>query len=472
MKGKKAPSFGYSACTLAILAIFMVVGLRILKAPLNVVAFLAWLLVNLLALKLGYKYVELEKIALDTVRNSLQAVVIMLAVGALIGTYIASGTVPMIIYYGLKIVNARFFLVTALLLCSLVSMCTGTSWGTMGTIGVALLGVGAGLGVPVGMAAGAIISGSWFGDKLSPLSDTTNFAAGVMGVNVMTHVRHMFYTTIPSLAASAVIFLFMGFHVSGTTANFKLIDQISSGLSSNFHLGIITLFPMALVVFLLLRKKAPAQSILIGVVSAMLIAVFYQHFDTSTVFTSFYNGFAGKFKQDYLITLLNRGGMNSMNSTVQVVIFTTGIGGMIREMGVIRVLVTEFSKKIKSTLGLVASAMGVSYLSIGLTGSHMFAAIMVQSTMLDLFKSKGLKPENASRICEDCGTLGVTLIPWGVTAIFIMNTFNISFSAYAPYAVFCYLCPIMSLICGATGWGIARYSDEEMKQISMEEGIL
>lgn len=158
-----------------------------------------------------------------------------------------------------------------------------------------------------------------------------------------------------------------------------------------------------------------------------------------------------------------------MNSTVQAVVFTTGIGGMIKETGIIYVLVSKFSKAIKSVGGLVASAISVSYLSIGLTGSHCFAAIMVQSTMLDLFKSKGLKPENVSRICEDCGTIGVTIIPWGVTAVFIMNTLNIPFSAYAPYAFFCYLCPVFSLLCGITGFGMARYTDEERKAIEAEE---
>lgn len=468
---KKVPSFRYALFTLILLAALMVISLRFLGAPLNVVMMLSWMLMNVLTLPLGYTYVELEKKALDTVRNGLQPVVIMLGVGALIGVWIAAGTVPTIIFYGLKIINVKYYLLTSLLLCSIVSLCTGTSWGTMGTVGVALLGVGGGLGVPAGMTAGAIICGSWFGDKLSPLSDTTNFAAGVMGIDVMTHAKHMLYSTVPAYIVTGIIFLFLGFKISGTTADMGLIEQISVGLMDNFKIGIVTVIPMAVVITMLLMKKAPAQSILTGVILGIVIAIFYQGFDPELVFKSCYSGFSKTFDMEYLTTLLNRGGMNSMNSTIQALIFTTGLGGIIKETGIIYVLVSKFSRAIKSVGGLVASAICVSYMSIGLTGSHCFAAIMVQSTMLDLFKSKGLKPQNVSRICEDCGTIGVTIIPWGVTAVFIMNTLSIPFEAYAPYAFFCYLCPVFSLLCGITGFGMARYTDEEMKEIEEQERL-
>ena len=186
---KKRPSFGYSVLLLVTLAAMLILGLTILKAPLAVVMFLGWLVVNLFAIKLAYTYKELEKIGIKQVGKSLQSVVIMLAVGVLISSWIASGTVPTIIYYGLKIINPKYYLATTLIICAIVSMFTGTSWGTIGTVGVALLGIGISMGINPGMVAGALISGSWFGDKLSPLSDTTNFQSGVMGVPLMTHVK-------------------------------------------------------------------------------------------------------------------------------------------------------------------------------------------------------------------------------------------------------------------------------------------
>lgn len=230
MEEKRTPSFTYSLLMLFSLVIFLVVGMRVLGAPLNVIMFFAWMLLTLLSLKLGYTYSELERKAIEAVQNGLKSIVIMLGVGTLIAVFTASGTVPTIIYYGIKIMNPKFYLLSALILCSVVSMCTGTSWGTMGTVGVALLCIGTGLGIPAGITAGAIISGSWFGDKLSPLSDTTNFASAVMGVDLMTHVKHMLYTTVPAYVVTAIAFLFLGFKVSSNQVDFALIEQISAAL--------------------------------------------------------------------------------------------------------------------------------------------------------------------------------------------------------------------------------------------------
>ncbi|MDO5718978.1 MAG: Na+/H+ antiporter NhaC [Tissierellia bacterium] len=469
IRTKVSPSVGYAVLILVTLAIILISGIRVFNAPLAVIMFLAWIVINAFAYKLGYSYRELEEIAIGTIRNSIQAVIIMLAVGVLIGSWIASGTVPTIIYYGLKILSPNYYLVTTLIICALVSMFTGTSWGTIGTVGVALLGIGIGMGINPGMIAGALISGSWFGDKLSPLSDTTNFASSVMGVDLMKHVKHMLYTTIPALTVSAIIFLILGFGVKIDAANINNIAIISNDLSQYFKINPITLIPMIVVITLLIKQKPASQAILVGAALGMVFAIFYQKFDASMVLKAGLTGFNYEFDNEFLTKLLNRGGMDSMTRTIQALIFTTGLGGMLREMDVLKVLVSKISHKIKSTFVLVLSAVSVSYLSIGLTGSHMFAAIMVQSTMLDLFKKNGLKPENLSRICEDCGTLGVTLIPYGVTALFIIDTLGIPFSQFAPYTFFCYLCPIFTLLLGLTGIGISRYSDEEMKQMNLKE---
>lgn len=466
---KKEPSFAYASLVLVTIAIIMVCGIRIFQAPLAVVMFLSWLIVNFFAHFLGYTYPELETIAIDTIRNSIQAVIIMLGVGVLISAWIAAGTVPTIIYYGLSLINPSYFLVATLLICALTSMFTGTSWGTIGTVGIALLGIGNGMGIHPGMIAGALISGSWFGDKLSPLSDTTNFASSVMGVPLMTHVKHMLYTTVPALVVSAILFLILGFGAGTANVNTDSISTIQAGLQANYHIGLISLIPMIVVITLLLMRRPASQSILIGGALGILFAIFYQGFDTSMVLKAALTGFDYDFNNDFLSKLLNRGGMDSMTRTIQALIFTTGMGGMLREMRILNVLVGKISHKINSTFSSIATGSFVSYLSIALTGSHMFAAIMVQSTVLDLFKKNGLKPENASRICEDCGTLGVTLIPYGVTALFIVDTLNISFSQYVPYAFLCYLCPIFGLLCGLTGFGIARYSEEEMLKLN-EEG--
>lgn len=468
IKEKKKPEFGYAIIILLTLAAILVYGLSVIKAPLAVIMFIAWIVVNLFAIRLGYKYKELEKIAIKQVGHSLQSVVIMLAVGMLISSWIASGTVPTIIYYGLKIINPDYYLVTTLVICAIVSMFTGTSWGTIGTVGVALLGIGISMGIHPGMIAGALISGSWFGDKLSPLSDTTNFQSGVMGVPLMTHIKHMLYTTVPSFIVSAILFFILG---RGNAASFDdtVITQITGQLDSFFKISFITLIPLIVVIVLLIMQRPASQSILIGAILGMALAIFYQGFDAKMVIGSGLTGFNYEFNDEFFNKLLNRGGMDSMTRTIQALIFTTGLGGMLREMDILKVIVDPISKKIKSDFALIFSGIFVTYLSIALTGSHMFASIMVQSTMLDLYKKNGLKPENASRITEDCGTLGVTLIPYGVTALFIVDTLGIDFATFFPYTFFCFLCPIFNLLCGLTGIGIARYTEEEMREMNLQE---
>ncbi len=464
MRQKKRPSFLYSVLLLVSLASMLIVGLTIYKAPLAVIMFLAWLLVNVFAIRLGYSYKELEDIGLKQVARSLQSVVIMLAVGVLISSWIAAGTVPTIIYYGLQIMNPKYYLLATLVICAIVSLFTGTSWGSIGTVGVALLGIGISMGIHPGMIAGALISGSWFGDKLSPLSDTTNFQSGVMGVPLMTHVKHMLYTTIPAFVLSGIIFLFLGSGSIGS-GDVGTISEISANLMKFFKISPITLIPLIVVIILLVKQQPASQAILIGGVLGMVIAIFYQRMDVELVLKSALTGFKYEFNDEFFNKLLNRGGMDSMTRTIQALIFTTGIGGMLREMDILKVIIEPISRKLKSTFSLIFSGMFVAYLSIAVTGSHMFASIMVQSTMLDLYKKNGLKPENASRITEDCGTLGVTLIPYGVTALFIVDTLGIPFSTYIPYVFFCFLSPLFNLVCALTGIGIARYTPKEMEEM-------
>lgn len=462
---KKRPEFGYALLLLAVLSIILVYGLTIVKAPLAVIMFIAWIVVNIFALRLGYTYQELEQIAVKQVGLTLQSVVIMLAVGMLISSWIASGTVPTIIYYGLQIINPDYYLVTTLIICAIVSLFTGTSWGTIGTVGVALLGIGISMGIHPGMIAGALISGSWFGDKLSPLSDTTNFQSGVMGVPLMTHIKHMLYTTGPAFLVSGVLFFILG---RGNAQSFDetAILEITDKLELFFKINPVTLVPLIVVIIMLVQQRPASQSILTGALLGMALGIFYQGFDKTMVMGAGLTGFEYEFNDEFFNSLLNRGGMDSMTRTIQALIFTTGLGGMLREMDILTVLIEPLSHKIKSDFALIASGILVTYLSIGLTGSHMFAAIMVQSTMLELYKKNGLKPENASRITEDCGTLGVTLIPYGVTALFIVDTLGIDFMTYVPYVFFCYLSPLFNLLSGLTGIGIARYTEEEMRDLA------
>ena len=229
----KTPSLAYSVFVLLCLASSTFIGMKVFGASLNVIMFLNWLLMTALAVPLGFSYQDLEKKAAQNVSNVMTTLFIIYAIGSLAGTWMVSGTVPAIIYYGMDIMSAKFFLPAALILCSIVSIATGTSWGTLGTMGVALLGIGSGLGIPAGMTAGAAICGSWFGDKTSPLSDTTNFTSSLVGVNLFRHIRHTMYTNVPAYVITLIAFTFLGLHVSESTVLDKtLIEATQTGISN------------------------------------------------------------------------------------------------------------------------------------------------------------------------------------------------------------------------------------------------
>lgn len=459
----KTPSFGYSAFVLIALAASTFSGMKLFGASLNVVMFLNWLLMTALAAPLGISYNHLEKKAAENLSGILTTLFIIFAIGGLTGTWMASGTVPAIIYHGMNIMSAKFFLPTSLLLCSVVSVATGTSWGTLGTMGVALIGIGAGLGIPAGMTAGAAICGAWFGDKISPLSDTTNFTAAIVGAPLSTHIKHMMYTTGPSYAVTLALFSVLGLRISQSSVlDASLIQATQEGIASTFKLGLPVLFPIIVVLVLLLMRKNPTMALLAGSLTGILVAIFYQGSPSAAAFNCLYNGFNREFDNAFLTSLLNRGGITSMLSTSMTIIFCVGICGMMKEMGVIHVIVKQLAKLIRSTGSLILISEIIGYISQMLSGSHYFADVMLQSTMLDIYKEKRLKPENLSRLMEDCNTIGGTMIPWSSTALYIVGTIGVSFTEYLPYIFLCYLTPLMGLICGFTGWGIAHYKDDEI----------
>jgi len=469
-KTYKTPSLPYSVFVLICLALSTFIGMKILGASLNVIMFLNWLLMTLLSLPLGFTYNDLEKKAAQNISGIMTTLFIIYAIGALAGSWMASGTVPAIIYYGMNIMSANFFLPAALILCSIVSIATGTSWGTLGTMGVALLGIGSGLGIPAGMTAAAAICGSWFGDKTSPLSDTTNFTSTLVGANLFTHIRHTMYTNAPAYLITLLGFTILGLKTSASAElDAALIQSTQQGIAGYFRLGFPVAVPALVVLIMLLMRKNAVLSLLTGAFAGVIVAVVYQRQDTALAFNSIYNGFNGTFENEFLATLLNRGGITGMLSTSMTMIFCVGIGGMMKEMGVIHVIVEKFSTMIHSVFSLIFISEVIAYVSQMLSGSHYFSDVMLQSTMLDIYKKKGLKPENLSRVMEDCNTIGGTLIPWSATGLYIAATLGITFSEYAPFVFLCYLTPIMELFCAITGWGIKRYTEEELSQERKEE---
>lgn len=424
--------------------------------------------------KLNIEYKYMEKKALESVSVSLQAILILLIVGSLIGIWILNGVVPSMIYYGIKLINPTIFLPVTLILCSVVSIATGSSWSTVGTIGIALIGIGKTLGIPEGMVAGAIVSGAYFGDKMSPLSDTTNLAPAMAGTDLFSHIRHMVYTTGPAIIISLILFIILGIFYSAQTLNTQQIDGVLKVIESNFNVTPV-LFLLPLIVVVLVKKQMPAVPAL--VIGTLLGAVFAGVFQTDLI-ASKYNGvmsaknayelviktaFAGfeiNSGNELIDKLFTRGGMSSMLNTVWLILMAMIYGGMMEVTGMLNTIAEQILKTISGVTSLVASTIG-SAIFLNITTSDQYISIVVSGRMFkDAYKKFNLHPKNLSRAVEDGATVTSVLIPWNTCGAYFSSVLGVATVTYLPFAFFNLLSPIISIVIAASGKTMEELRDD------------
>ncbi len=467
---KKTPSIVFAITALLSVVTFIAGGMFIFKLKLQLLMFFSWLLVAIFGKMLGHTYNELEKGVFEMINKAMGACIILMAVGALIGAWIASGTVPTLIYAGLNIITPQFFLVTSLLLCSVTSLVTGTSWGTIGTVGLALMGIGNGLGFDPGITASTIICGAFFGDKMSPLSDTTNMVAAVTQVPVMTHVRHMFFTMTPALIISLIIYGVMGLQHNSLQVDNQQLNLMLVGINEHFNISFIAALPMVVVFILLLRRTNPVLAISCGALAGIFVAVAINGADLNTSFNAMWGGYKGSFDDPMLTKLLNRGGMTSMLGIIVLVITACGLGGMLRTTGIIGVVLDGMAKRATTPFTLVGTTLITGYATLMLTASCYFANVMTGTLMTPLFRKAGLKRENCSRVVEDAATLGGPLVPWSSNSLFPAQMLGVAYSAFAPWCFLLYLTPLVSLTYAYFNINMPRHTEDvklatEAKQI-------
>ena len=406
-------------------------------------------------------YDAMLEAVVDNVKSTGSAIFILLMVGALAGTWLISGIIPTMIYYGLQVLNPTFFLVATLLITSIISLATGSSWTTTATIGIALMGIGKAMGLPLEMVAGAILSGAYFGDKISPLSDTTNLAPAMAGTDVFTHIKYMAYTTIPSIIITFFIFLFLGFKYSNNSM--EDTSSLLQSIESTFTITpILFLVPIA-VIGMILKKAKPLTALFVGTILAGIFAVIFQpeivlKIAGSTEFTinSAYKGVMNAMTGDvYIATgnvlidqneLFSSGGMAGMLSTIWLILTAMFFGGIMQEVGALQKISDSLLKVANTTFGLFASTTATCIFFNG-TASDQYLAIVVPGKMYQkAFKDKGLAPENLSRTLEDSGTVTSILFPWNTGGAFQSKTLGVSTYDYVFYAFFNLISPIMTLI--------------------------
>jgi NhaC family Na+:H+ antiporter len=411
-----------------------------------------------------YSWKDIQEGMVHGITMTLGAILILMIVGPMIGTWIISGVVPTMIYYGLKILSPGIFLVATMLICSIVALGTGSSWSTAGTVGVALVGIGQGLGIPVAMVAGAIISGAYFGDKMSPLSDTTNLAPAVAGTDLFTHIRHMVYTTAPGYVIALILYAILGLRFAGGQLDTQNIEIFLTTLKSTFLIHPILLLPPILVIVMVIKRIPPLPALAGGIVLGGILAVIFQKANIGNVIASAHTGYVSQTGVEMVDNLLTQGGLMGMMETVALIICALSFGGIMEKTGMLHTLASALLKNVKRTGALVTTTI-FSCIGMNTIASDQYLAIVIPGRMYkDAFRAKGLHPKNLSRCLEDSGTLSSPLIPWNSCGAFMYATLGVYPLTYLPFAFLNLLVPLISIFYGYTGITLHKL-DQDSKGI-------
>ncbi|WP_164215845.1 Na+/H+ antiporter NhaC [Virgibacillus sp. YIM 98842] len=416
--------------------------------PIQLALFIALFLVILLGLRLGYSYRDLQDALKGGISSGLEAVLILIAVGALIGTWIAGGIVPSIIYYGLEFIHPSIFLLATVLLCSITSLATGTSWGTAGTAGIAMVGVGEAMGIPLPMVVGAVLSGAYFGDKLSPLSDSTILTASMAKVDVIEHIRSLLYVSIPALVISGAAFTIVGFTYASDNINLNRIESIMVSMNDTFSIHWGMLIPAIIVITLLAMKKPAVPTIAFGALLGVVWAGLFQGTDWVAALNTAYEGFSVQTGDAFMDELLNRGGIVGMLGSIVVILLGLGFGGLLNYIGALQVIVDSFSKFIKNTGRLSVSTIATGFLS-NVFGCAMYVSLILTPKIMEKnYERLKVDRRILSRNTEVGGTLTSGMVPWSDNGIFMVALFGVPTLQYVPYMWLSFAAIILVIIYG------------------------
>ena len=446
------------------------------SGPNQIVLTLAAAIAAIVAIQNGHRWKDLLQAIVDGIGTAMGAILILLSVGALIGTWLMAGTVPSLIFYGLELLDPRFFYVASCLICAIAAVSTGSSWTVAGTLGVALIGVAMGLNLSPATAAGAIISGAYFGDKMSPLSDTTNLAPAVAETDLFTHIKHMIWTTAPSFVIALVLFTFIGLGTDGG-GSAESLATLQTALDTSFNITPLALIPLAIVFFMAYKKVPPLPTILFGALLGGFVAIVLQPDAvlkfadspdlipamamTKGVWLALANGYVSSTGIADVDDLLTRGGMSSMLVTIWLIVTAMAFGAILEHSGMLMRLIQSSLKAAKSTGSLFMTVI-LTCIGTNIVTADQYIAIVLPGKMFRAeFKRRKLAPKNLSRVIEDSGTLTSPLIPWNTCGAYMSATLGVATFAYLPFAFFNLINPLISIIYGFTGFSIERLEDDD-----------
>ena len=479
MTTPKSPSLFDALIPIAALVLMLAISVYLFgsdssSGPNQIVLTMAAAIASIVGIRNGYKWFDLQGAIIAGIGTAMIAILILLSVGALIGTWLMAGTVPSLIYYGMQMLSPQWFFAAACLICAIAALATGSSWTVAGTLGVALIGVSMGLGLSPAIAAGAIVSGAYFGDKMSPLSDTTNLAPAVVGTDIFTHIRHMVWTTGPSFTVALVLFALIGLGTD-PQADSAALAQLMLTLDQSFNISAVAMLPLAVVFYMAYKKVPPLPTILFGALLGGVLAVILQPEGvlrfadspelsrgmamTKGVWLALSDGYVSTTGVAEVDNLLTRGGMSSMLVPIWLIITALAFGAVLEHTGMLQRLVDGALKRAKSTGSLITTVV-LSCIGINIVAADQYIAIVLPGKMYRAeFARRRLEPKNLSRVIEDAGTLTSPLVPWNTCGAYMAATLGVGTLAYLPFAFFNLINPLVSIVYGFTGFTIVKMDE-------------
>lgn len=454
MNEEKKLNLPQSLILLLLIIISVAVCIRLKTGGPMIGLFASWIFIYLFCNAVRIPYDHVVSGAYESIRMVVPTLCLLMAIGVMIGTWLQSGTIATIIVWGLQMINPAWLLPLTLIFCSVLSLVTGTSYGSVGSAGVAMMAIGNAMGINPGMVAGAVICGAMFGDKLSPLSDTTNLAPAVAGAKLGDHVRSMLWTTLPTYVITLVLFTILGIQQTSGSYTEANMSAYIGALNGEFQLGLVTMIPAILIIILLLCKVNAISALGLSSFAAGAISFFVQHDSLQSIIRTAYNGYSTEIEEAILKTILNRGGMGSMLQYVAIITFAVGMGGMLEKLGVLDHILNAILKLVKNDGTMILATLITGYVTSLISCSQPMAHVLTGRLMAPVFKKRHVAPEILSRCLEDSGTLAGPMIPWHGYCVYMSGTLGVAWGAFFPFLFLLYLTPVFSLIYGFTGISI------------------
>ncbi len=464
----RMPTLGEAIVPILFLILILMVSIIWLEIDPHIPIVLSAAAAALMAVKIGVTWDVIQQGLIDGIMVGMQAMVILMIVGILIGSWMQSGVVPLMIYWGLQILSPRIFLVAAALMCAIVALFVGSSWSTVGTVGVALVGIGTGLGISPGLVGGAIVSGAYLGDKLSPLSDTTNLAPGAAGdTQVFEHIRHMLFVTIPGFVIALIIFGIIGLGIEGVVDPAE-IELITETLAENFNLNPLLFLAPIFVIAMIIFKVPPIPALLGGGILGGIFAIIFQGAGLASVLDTMHYGYFIETEVEMVNDLLTAGGLDGMMWTISLIFAALAMGGILENCGFLAVILKRILRTAK-TYGSISLVTHITAIFVNLVTADQYLAIILPARMFNqAYKDIGAHPKNLSRIAESAGTITSPLIPWNTCGAFMYGALGINPFVYLPFAFFNWITPLISIAYGYLGIGFAEWEEEEEEEVIAE----